>query len=163
MIDKAHTGDMFTRAQPYELRYYPSTSLRSLASPLIHAYKCQREYPPQNIRAIEAIKDSIAREGLRNPLIVEWYNPWEDHPNAKEKFWGVRVGNQRAAALLELDRDVAPALVIVPTNPPIPCHLSGTYRVVRFMDALALFDASHPWWHSYILRKYRPDLVPPAA
>lgn len=168
MIDHSHTGDIFTREQPYELRYYPAIPLDSLASPLTHAFKCQREYPPQNVKSIAAIKDSIAQSGMRNPLIVEWYNPWNDRESAAEKFWGIRVGNQRAAALLELGEVNAPALVIVPlrsVSDPAPLvePPSGSYRVVSFMDALALFDAAHPWFHSYILRKFRPDLVPPAA
>ena len=169
MIDKSHTGDEFTREQPFELRYYPSVPLLELASPLTHAYRCQRKYPPQNVAAIAALKDSIAQSGMRNPLIVEYYNPWNDRESAEEKFWGIRVGNQRASALLELGEVNAPALVIVPLKsvsdpaPLVTPPWSGGYRVVRFMDALTLFDASHPWWHSYILRKFRPELVPPAA
>lgn len=150
--------------QPYELRYYRELPLEELYSPLLDRLG-GAGFPQRNRSLIEGLKDSIQNSGMRNPLTVEWFDPYgEKHRNPR---WSVRIGNNRLIALLELGDAHAPCLVIYPHKHapegfPVTAP-SGSYEVLDFISALALFDASHPWWHSYTLQLYRPDLVPPAA
>lgn len=150
-------GSEYVREQPFELRYYPALDLTQLYSPLLD--RLRGEGLPLTKRVlVEEVKKSIEKDGMRNPLTVEWFAEYQCDPS--KETWSVRIGNNRLVALLELDRTTAPCLVIVPDGMDGP---AGTYETLDFMSALARFDAAHPWWHSYILRLYRPDLVPRAA
>ena len=150
--------EKLVREQPYRLLYYPDFDIRDLGSPLFNterAMEVKKDY-------IARVRASIEKDGMRNPLTIEWFDPKDGERGkvGRNPGWGVRIGNNRYMALLQMEKFQAPALVIVPDGIPAP---GGTYEKLPFMNALALFDAAHPWWHSYILRKYRPDLVPPAA
>ncbi len=157
-------GEGLVRDPPYELLYYPALPLEGLGNPLLRMDKL----PDVKRKLVDRVKASMQMEGMRNPLTVEWFG---HNDIGNEPMWSIRIGNNRHAALLEMGCHNAPALVIVPlveprrydefqyaANPP-----SGDYVPVDFMSALALFDASHPWWHSPLLKLWRPDLVPPAA
>lgn len=96
---------------------------------------------------------------MRNPLTVEWFDPWDDNDSSPNKTWSIRIGNQRAVAALMLGWEEVPALIIAPREIEV---LEGC-RPISPDSALALFDASHPWWHSYLLRKYHPNLIPRCA
>ncbi len=140
----------------YELRYYPALPLEGLVSTLADRLP---DIPPHNRELVDGLKESIDRDGLRNPLTVEWFDPYDDRNNPNP-YWSPRIGNNRLVALLELDEVEAPCLVIVPEGVTGP---AGTYETLSVDAALALFDATHPWWHSYILRRLKPQLVPRCA
>ena len=152
-----HYQTELVRDQPYQLRYYPSIDLSEVYSPLLE----HNPLPEKNQKLVREVQDSIDKYGMLNPIIVEWFGPYfDDHDKPR---WSVRVGNNRFMACRGLGVTHCAALVIVPDDGQTRPALSGGYEALNFMDALTLFDASHPWWHSYILRLYRPDLVPPAA
>lgn len=142
----------------YELRYYPALSLHILRSPLLDRYYAET-LPPKHHEMIAEVGNSINLYGMRNPLTVEWFDPYNDKINAAPD-WAVRIGNNRLVALIIMGEVTAPALVIVPEGVTGP---AGTYETVSVDAALTLFDAAHPWWHSYILRDLKPDLVPRCA
>lgn len=144
----------------YQLRYYKALPLGGLCSPLLDRWK-HNNLPPPNRDMIDMLKRSIEKDGMRNPLTVEWFDPFNDRPDGDPK-WAVRVGNNRLIAILELGQSEAPALVIVPEGVAGPDN-AGTYEVIPVVSALALFSAEHPWWHSYILRELYPTYVPRCA
>ena len=139
----------------YELRYYRSLPLEGLCSPLLDRIY---DLPPRNAETVERLTESIQVNGMRNPLTVEWFAP----DPSREVNWYIRIGNQRAAALILMGESHAACLFIVPEGVEGPAY-TAPYEVLSVDAALALFSADHPWWHSYILRTFRPDLVPPAA
>ena len=142
-----------------QLRYYKALPLAGLCSPLIDRLG-KAGFPASNRQLIESIKDSIQVNGMRNPLTVEWFDVYNDHEDADNKGWGIRIGNNRAIALMELGEMVAPCLVLVPHGVEGP---AGTYESITVEAALTLFSAEHPWWHSQILRHMLPNLVPRGA
>jgi len=136
----------------YELRYYKALPIEGLCSPLMDRLNADT-VPPRHRANIDHVKDSIQVNGMRNPLTVEWFAP----DPSREVDWYVRIGNNRLCALFLLGVKEAPALVIVPEGVEGP---SGAYELLSVEAALALFDAEHPWWNSYILRELNPDNVP---
>jgi hypothetical protein len=152
---------MLPRDLPYELRYYPALTIDQVYTPLLSRWKGVG-FPQHNRQMVDWLKMSIDKEGLKNPLTVEWFDPWNDTERAdeKDKRWSVRIGSNRLIALLELDFKEAPALVIRPHGIAGP---EGSYKPLNFQSALALFTADHPWWHSYILRDFCPKMVPKGA
>lgn len=140
------------------MRYYPALSLHMLRSPLLDRYYAAT-LPPRHREMIAEVGNSINIYGMRNPLTVEWFDPYNDKVNAAPD-WAVRIGNNRLVALVIMGEARAPALVIVPDGVKGP---ADTYETLTVDAALALFDATHPWWHSYILRDLKPDLVPRCA
>lgn len=145
---------------PFQLRYYPSLQLDEVYSPLLDRWRGVG-FPHPNRLIVDALKRSIEKDGMRNPLTIEWFDPLDDR-NQTNPTWAVRIGNNRLIAMLELGQSEAPALVIVPHN-DVMTPLSGTYEVLPVDSALALFSADHPWWHSYILRDFYPTCVPRCA
>ena len=139
----------------YELRYYKALPIEGLCSPLMDRLNSDT-VPPRHRANIDHVKDSIQVNGMRNPLTVEWFAP----DPSREVDWYVRIGNNRLCALYLLGYTTAPCLVIVPVGVQGP---AGTYELLSVEAALALFDAEHPWWHSYILRKLNPEQVPEGA
>lgn len=143
----------------YSLLHYKALPLEGLCSPLVDRWK-HNNMPKPNRDMIDMLKRSIQKDGMRNPLTIEWFDPHWDKPNEGDPSWAVRIGNNRLIALLELGWRGAPALVIVPEGFEAP---EGTYEKVAVNSALALFSADHPWWHSYILRDLYPTYVPRCA
>lgn len=146
------------RAAPYELRYYPDFDYMQVSCTLLEYFEKYHDWPPQKRKLIDRVKASIADEGLRNPLMVEWYTQDPRWPVR----WMTTIGNNRHVALHELGVKGCPALILFPTEMEVP-ELSGDYEVRSFLSALALFDAAHPWWHSRTMWKFCPSLVPPCA
>ena len=143
----------------YELRFYKALSLAGLSSPLIDRLDRLEELPPKTRDLVEHLKDSIQVNGMRNPITVEWFDVYDDRNQTNPK-WAIRIGNNRAIALMELGEMVAPCLVLVPEGVEGP---AGTYEEISKDAALALFSADHPWWHSWLLRDMFPNLVPRGA
>lgn len=140
----------------FQFRHYKALPLAGLSSPLIDRLGKQN-FPARNRMLIDSLKDSIQVNGMRNPLTIEWFDPYDDR-NQTDPSWAVRIGNNRLIALLELGVKTAPALVIVPEGVE---GLAGTYERISVDAALGLFSADHPWWHSQILRRMLPTWVPP--
>ena len=151
----AFDNEKLVRPQPYELRFYPALDLSQVSCTLLDYEKEHGAIPPHKRKLVDRVKGSIAEEGLRNPLIVEWFT---QHPDTPLR-WLTTIGNNRYIAMRELGRQHAEALVIHPTGTMVPL-LSGAYGVLDFLPALALFDATYPWWNSEALRGYAPQLVP---
>jgi len=143
------------RPEPYQLRFYPAFDYRQVSCTLKEFEQDHGGIPEAKAKLVERVKGSIAKEGLRNPLIVEWYT---EDPR-KPLRWMVTIGNNRYMALDELGFETAPALILFPTNKTVP-ELSGDYEVLPFLAALARFDATYPWWNSAAMRGFVPSLVP---
>lgn len=71
---------------------------------------------PYDCGKFEKLKESIAKDGILNPFIVEYYD--KHLPNAKGlqgfKSLAIRTGNNRAEAMHQLGQTHAPALFVVP-------------------------------------------------
>lgn len=148
------------RAEPYQLRFYPAFDYRQVACTLREYERDHGGIPESKVKFVERVKGSIAKEGLRNPLIVQWYT---EDPR-KPLRWMVTIGNNRYVALEELGFETAPTLLIWPTTSdmqPLPLPpISGDYEELPFLTALALFDATYPWWNSAVMRRFVPHMVP---
>jgi len=150
----AFDNERLVRPQPFELRYYPMFDYKQVNSTLA---ECPTIPQPKRV-LIDRVKQSIACEGVRNPIIVEWFTQDDRYPLR----WLTTIGNNRYIALDELGFESVAALVIWPQHVLTP-ELSGRYKALDFMTALALFDASYPWWNSATMRSYSPGLVPRCA
>ena len=151
-----------SKPSPYQFRYYPSFPLMApvgdqvegLRSPLLTRMR-RDDVPPRTRRLITHVRQSIAKEGLKNPLIVEWFD-CDDERNNKNPGWCIRLGSNRAVALIELGELYAPVLLIKPYGVVAPRRNTGIYTIKEFESALTLFTADHPWFHSPILKQYIP-------
>jgi hypothetical protein len=153
MIDPcAFDNEGLVRDLPFQLRFYPNFNYRQVTCTLYEHREVHGEVPPHKRVLIDRVKNSIAQEGMRNPLIIEWYP--QDSPR-----WLCTIGNNRYVALDELGVEGCEALVLYPLREITP-PLSGHYEVLPFMTALARFDATYPWWNSETMRKFCPPLVP---
>jgi hypothetical protein len=149
---------------PIEFRFYRDFDFRQVACTLYEHKQVFGEIPLPKRKLVERVRTSIAAEGMRNPLIIEWYP--KAHP-VKSDFprWLCTIGNNRYVALDDLGVKGCEALVLFPTRPTVanpgnPTPLSGDYEVLRPLAALARFDATYPWWNSHALRAVFPSLVP---
>ena len=145
---------------PFQLRFYKNFDFRQVRCTLYEHKEVFGEVPRHKRVLVDRVKNSIAQEGMRNPLIVEWYP--RAHP-VKQDFprWLCTIGNNRYVALDELGVEGCEALVLYPEHPKeVVPELSGDYEVLSPLAALARFDATYPWWNSHALRKFFPTLVP---
>lgn len=150
MIDPcAFDNEGLVRDLPFQLRFYPNFNYRQVACTLAEFERDNGGIPEAKAKCVNRVKQSIARDGMRNPLIIEW----------EQGRWMVTVGNNRWLALDRLGVEGCEALVIYPLCEPTPT-LSGNYEALPFMAALARFDATYPWWNSETMRKFCPPLVP---
>jgi len=143
------------RPAPFQLRFYSDFDYMQVSCTLLEYYELYHDWPPSKRKLIDRVKSSIADEGMRNPLIVEWYTQDPRWPVR----WMTTVGNNRHVALHELGVKGCPALICFPTSIDTP-ELSGDYEELSFLAALARFDAAHPWWHSVALKQFAPCLIP---
>jgi len=139
-----------------QLRYYKALPLAGLCSPLIDRLNRGESLPPVNRELVDSLKDSIQVNGMRNPLSIEWFDPYHPRTNPNPS-WSIRIGNNRAVALIELGQTTAPCLVLVPEGVEGP---AGTYDEISKDAALALFTADHPWWDSWDMQHMFPNEVP---
>lgn len=157
MIDPcAFDNEGLVRDLPFQLRFYPNFNYRQAActlkeTELLHG----GSIPERKEKLVDRVQQSIARDGMRNPLIIEWMT---EDPR-KPIRWLTSIGNNRWLALDRLGVEGCEALVIYPLCEDTP-PLSGDYEVLPFMAALARFDATYPWWNSETMRKFCPPLVP---
>ena len=154
----AFDNERLVRPQPFELRYYPMFDYRQVNSTLAEYSEEHGAIPQAKRILVDRVKQSIACEGVRNPIIVEWFTQDDRYPLR----WLTTIGNNRYIALDELGKESVAALILFPTGVGVP-PLSGRYDVRDFMSALALFDATYPWWNSMAMRGYSPGLVPRCA
>lgn len=161
MIDPcAFDNEKLVRDPPFQLRFYPNFNYRQAACTLAEFERDNGGIPEAKEKLVDRVMQSIARDGMRNPLIIEWMT---DDPH-KPVRWLTSIGNNRWLALDRLGVEGCEALVIHPTvngepDTQLP-ELSGDYEVLPFMAALARFDATYPWWNSHTMRKFCPSLVP---
>ena len=145
---------------PIEFRFYRDFDFRQVACTLYEHKETFGEIPLPKRKLVERVRASIAAEGMRNPLIIEWYpkaHPVESH----KPRWLCTIGNNRYVALDSLRAKGCEALVLYPKHPKeVVPELSGDYEVLRPLAALARFDATYPWWNSHALRAVFPSLVP---
>jgi hypothetical protein len=152
----AFDNERLVRPEPFELRYYDVFDYRQVSCTLDEFQQDHGFIPEPKRVLVDRVKNSIAKDGMRNPLIIEWFTQDPSLPLR----WLSTIGNNRYMALQELGVAAVPALVIFPTSVTGVPELSGDYETLDFMSALALFDASHPWWNSAALRGFCPSLVP---
>lgn len=144
--------------QPYELRFYPAFDYTQARCTLLEHLERFGSLPTLKVPLVARCQASIEKEGMRNPLIIEWYS--KSHPMVQEDWrWLCTIGNNRYVALRNLGVTRCKALILYPTDKQVP-PLSGDYEVVSFMSALSLFDATHAWWNSQALRSFCPSLAP---
>lgn len=151
----AFDNEGLVKPQPFELRFYPTFDIRQVACTLREYQRNHGGIPEGKAKLVERVKGSIAKEGLRNPLIVEWFT---EDPR-KPVRWMVTIGNNRHMALEDLGMFHVPVLVLFPTSEAVP-ELSGDYESLPFLTALARFDATYPWWNSATMRSFCPSLTP---
>lgn len=145
----AFDNEGLVRDIPFQLHFYPRFNYRQVACTLKEFERDHGRIPEAKEKLVQRVMRSIARERMRNPLIIEW----------EQGRWVVTVGNNRWIALERLGVLVCEALVIHPTEIDTPL-LSGAYITLPFMTALARFDATCPWWNSATMRAFCPPLVP---
>lgn len=157
----AFDNEKFVREdEPIEFRFYKDFDYRQVACTLYEHKEVFGEIALPKRKLVERVRTSIAAEGMRNPLIIEWYP--KAHP-VKSDFprWLCTIGNNRYVALDDLGVKGCEALILYPKHPTeIVDELSGDYEVLRPLAALARFDATYPWWNSHALRGVFPSLVP---
>lgn len=151
----AFDNEGHVRPEPFQLRFYSALPMDAVSSTLKETLAETGGLPESKARLVKRVKGSIAKEGLRNPFIVEWFT---QDPRLPLR-WLVTIGNNRYIAVEELGWTHIPALVLFPTDKQVP-ELSGDYEVLDFMAALARFDATYPWWNSEAMRRFCPPLVP---
>lgn len=140
---------------PLQFRYYPAFDFRQVSCTLREFQRDHGGIPESKAKLVERVKGSIAEEGMRNPLVVEWFT---EDPR-KPLRWMVTIGNNRYLAIDELGWETCEAMIVWPTDTVVP-ELSGDYETLPFLVALAHFDATYPWWNSENFRRAFPTLVP---
>lgn len=155
----AFDNERLVRPEPFELRFYPAFDYKQVSCTLKEYKELNNgQLPPQKAKLVERVRVSIIEDGLRNPLIVEWFT--QDHRYPLR--WLTTIGNNRYVALESLNVKVVPALIIHPKHIITP-ELSGDYEALDFMAALSLFDAAYPWWNSKQMCRFCPGLAPRCA
>lgn len=127
---------LYTPTMEIQLRFYPHTPLAHLD----WAWCQRRDYKPDpdirtgsamDVEQFLALKNSIEKDGMRNPLIVTYSErgtPTNRHPNRR---WLVDVGNNRAEALFQLGVSHAPAFLLGTEDWP-----AGDYKIIEPQQAL---------------------------
>ena len=151
MIDPcAFDNEGLVRDLPFQLRFYPNFDYRQAFCTLAEFERDHGGIPERKAKLVDRVQQSIAREGMRNPLIIRGDN---------NVVGSIFASLHTDIALDRLGVEGCEALVIYPTTVDTP-PLSGHYEVLPFMAALARFDATYPWWNSETMRKFCPPLVP---
>lgn len=119
----------------YLIRYYPETEITCY--PWVYHDRFEHYLPgakngkpghqrtgPMDLGAFNRLKDDIARHGVENPFIIEYYR--KHLPNAagvrEDNCLAIRTGNNRAEAMQQLGLSRGPALFVVPRRlrPELP-------------------------------------------
>lgn len=135
----------------YTICLYPSYPLAELDNCKIRNIKRilqpKRRVKCGEYRFAEGVARSIEKEGMRNPLTIEWFSVLPK----SEARWSVRTGNNRWLALTHfLKRDTARCLFLVPADREPP---PGEHTVLTPAEAVKLFDDKKVWGDSLILRR----------
>lgn len=132
------------KAHEWIIRYYPDTEITCY--PWVYHDRYEHYLPkssprdkighmrtgPYDCGKFAALKESIAKDGILNPFIIEYYDKHLPNAEGTQGFesLAIRTGNNRAEAMHQLGLCRGPALFVIPRR--IEDELpKDPYRAIR--------------------------------